>query len=121
MNGSAHKTIGAFTGIATLVAIDNHPDKQSIVHNPVIATSLATLGGMLPDKFEPASLGPHHRQFCHSFVSMGLVGYGVYRAYKWEPQTELDKCLRIAAIMIGVGYISHLIADSSTPRGLPII
>jgi len=121
MNRSAHQAISALSGIATLVAFDNQPDKQSIAHNPVIATSLATLGGMLPDKLEPASLGPHHRRFFHSFVSMGLVGYGVYKAYKWEPQTELDKCLRIAVIMIGVGYLSHLIADSSTPRGLPII
>ena len=120
MNGSAHKAIGAISGIATL-AIDDHPDKQSVAHNPLIATPLATLGGMLPDLLEPASRGPHHRQFCHSVVAFGAVGYGVYRAYKWEPQTELNKCLRIAAIMIGVGYISHLIADSSTPRGLPII
>ncbi len=120
MNGSAHKAIGAAAGMTTL-AIDDNPDKQSVAHNPLIATPLATLGGMLPDLLEPASRGPHHRQFCHSVVAFGAVGYGVYRTYKWEPQAEWEKGLRIAAIMIGVGYLSHLIADSSTPRGLPII
>lgn len=120
MNGSAHKSIGAIAGTATL-AIDDHPDKQSVAHNPLIATPLATLGGMLPGLLEPASRGPHHRQLCHSVAAFCAVGYGVYKTYKWEPQTELEKCLRTATIMIGVGYLSHLIADSSTPRGLPII
>ena len=120
MNGSTHKAIGAVVGITTL-AIDNQPDKQSAAHNPLIATPLATFGGMLPDLLEPASRGPHHRQFFHSMVTFGAVGYGVYRAYKWGPQTELEKCLRMTAIMIGIGYLSHLITDLSTPRGLPII
>jgi hypothetical protein len=48
MNGSAHKTIGAMTSVATL-AIDNRHDKQSAIHNPVIATPLAAFGGTLPD------------------------------------------------------------------------
>ncbi len=120
MNGSAHKAIGAVTGI-TALAIDNQPDKQSTAHNPLIATPLATFGGMLPDLLEPASRGPHHRRFCHSVAAFCAVGYGVYKAYKWEPQTELEKCLRITAIVIGAGYLSHLIADASTPKGLPII
>ncbi|MEJ1342704.1 MAG: metal-dependent hydrolase [Candidatus Sedimenticola sp. (ex Thyasira tokunagai)] len=120
MNGATHKTIAAATGFATLT-IDNHPDKQSAAHNPLIAAPLATFGGMLPDLLEPASHGPHHRQFFHSVVATGLIGYGVYKAYKWEPQAELEKCLRIGVIMLGVGYLSHLIADSSTPRSLPVI
>jgi inner membrane protein len=120
MNGSAHKSIGAMAGVATL-AIDNHHDKQSALHNPLIATPLATFGGTLPDLLEPASLGPHHRQICHSMLALSVVGYGVYKAYKWVPETDFQKCLRIAAILLGIGYCSHLVADSFTPRGLPLI
>lgn len=120
MNGFAHKTIGAVAGVTTL-AIDSRHDKQSSFHNPLIATPLATFGGMLPDLLEPASRGPHHRQVCHSILALGAIGYGVYKAYKWEPETDLQKCLRIAAILLGIGYISHLAADSLTPRSLPLI
>lgn len=120
MNGSTHKTIGAVTGV-TMLAIDNDPSKQTPIHHPLIATPLATFGGMLPDLLEPASRGPHHRQVCHSILALGAIGYGVYKAYKWEPETDLQKCLRIAAILLGIGYISHLAADSLTPRSLPLI
>ena len=120
MNGSTHKTIGAITGITTLV-LDNDPDKQSPIHNPLIATPLATFGGMLPDLLEPASNGPHHRRFCHSVVALGAVGYGIYRAYQWQPETDMQKCLRAIALLLGIGYLSHLAADSLTPSSLPLI
>jgi len=121
MNGPTHKTIGALSCIATLAAINDEPKKQSIAHDPFVVSILGVIGGALPDKIEPASIGPHHRQFFHSLVTLGAVGYGVYKAYKWEPETDLGKCLRVAAMMLGVGYASHLIADSTTPKGLPVI
>lgn len=121
MNGSAHKAIGAVTCVAAFATIDNHPSQQSIAHHPVFVALLGALGGTLPDKLEPASIGPHHRQFFHSLVWLGAVGYGVYKAYKWEPQSEWGKLLRVALIAIGLGYLSHLIADFTTPKGLPVI
>jgi len=121
MNGPTHKTIGALSCIATLAVINDDPEKQSIAHDPFVVSILGVIGGALPDKIEPASIGPHHRQFFHSLVTLGAVGYGVYKAYKWEPETEWEKFLRIGAIMLGVGYASHLIADSTTPKGLPVI
>jgi len=120
MNGPTHKAISAITGVATL-AIDNDPGRQSPIHNPLIATPLATFGGMLPDLLEPASRGPHHRKFFHSIAVLGTVGYGMYRVYQWQPETDKQKCLRAIALLLGVGYLSHLVADSLTPRSLPII
>jgi len=120
MNGATHKTIGAAVGIAA-ITIDTNPKKQSIIHNPLFATPIATFGGMLPDIIEPSSRGPHHRQFFHSLVVAGFLGYGLYKTYKWEPESKSAKCLRIIALLIGAGYISHLLADSLTPRGLPIV
>lgn len=121
MNGPAHQTIGAITCVAAFAAIDKHPSQQCLAHHPILVALLGALGGTLPDKLEPASIGPHHRQFFHSLISLGAVGYGVYRAYKWEPQTEWEKYLRVVLIAIGLGYLSHLFADFTTPKGLPII
>lgn len=121
MNGPTHRAIGAATCVLAFAAIDKHPNQQSIAHNPLVIAALGAFGGALPDKLEPASIGPHHRQFFHSLVALGGVGYGVYRAYRWEPTTDWEKCLRVILIAIGLGYLSHLIADFTTPRGLPVI
>lgn len=121
MNGPAHKAIGLVTCLTIFSAIDKHPTQQSIAHHPMLVAFLGAFGGTLPDKLEPSSIGPQHRQFFHSLVSFGCVGFGVYRAYKWEPRTEWEKCLRVVLIAIGLGYLSHLIADFATPKGLPVI
>lgn len=121
MNGPAHKAIGAAACVAAFAVIDKQPSQQSAAHHPILVALLGAWGGSLPDKLEPASIGPHHRKFFHSLVSLGAVGYGVYQAYKWEPQTEWEKLLRVVLIAVGLGYLSHLIADFTTPKGLPII
>lgn len=120
MNGSAHKTAGLAIGIATL-AIDKDPNKQSMVHNPVAAGILAGWGGMLPDLIEPASLGPYHRQLFHSFGMLFVVGYGVYKAYRWQPENNFEKCVRVCALFVGLGYLSHIVADAGSPRSLPLL
>jgi membrane-bound metal-dependent hydrolase YbcI (DUF457 family) len=77
-------------------------------------------GGRLPDLLEPAT-SPNHRQFFHSFTTLSLTGAALYKTYKWEPEDEFGEILRLIAIA-GLGaYISHLVLDSSTPKGLPIV
>lgn len=106
----------------------------------------ATCGGVLPDVLEPA-LSPDHRQFAHGMLPTAAVawfGKGKHREgcealYAWAKsapipgeaaqadsgQNDTPRWLRfvIAGFFraLPVGYVSHLIADAATPRGLPVL
>jgi len=73
------------------------------------------VGGLLPDILEPPR-HPGHRDLFHSrlaFIGMPIVGAKLMNSGN----------LSQSAVTVGegfsVGYISHLILDSRTPRGLP--
>ena len=106
----------------------------------------ATCGGVLPDILEPA-LSPDHRQFAHGMIPAAAVawfGQGKHREgcdalYVWaksapglgegvqsgSSQAELPRWFRFIVAgffrALPVGYVSHLIADATTPRGLPML
>ena len=55
--------------------------------HPLLAAATAAGCGTLPDVLEPA-LHPNHRQFFHSFLLATGVGFGLYKLYQWEPESE---------------------------------
>jgi len=118
-NATAHRSGAAIT--VTLVSICNELDKeQADFVKPVANAALAALLGTLPDIIEPA-VNPNHRQFFHSVTALGLIGYGSYKLWKWEPENDLDKFIKTLAL-IGCGsYMTHLLMDSTTPKSLPLI
>lgn len=116
-SGKTHIAVGAFTGLA-IALLDNK--KHNSVHNPVIAPALGAFFGKLPDLIEPAT-NPHHRQFFHSKLVFTATAYGIYEAFKWEPQSGIEKIIRGITLIAGCAYLSHLVCDSTTPRGLPAI
>lgn len=103
------------------------------------------IGGLLPDRLEPAR-SPRHRKFFHSFLVMAL---GVWAAYKLFPRAssfcrsavgqelpvfnEFSRSsaqhsyVAIAVVLIAfyvgllVGYLSHLGMDGCTKAGLPFL
>ncbi|GJQ28800.1 MAG: hypothetical protein HBSAPP03_06840 [Phycisphaerae bacterium] len=112
----------------------------------VIGAALgATCGGVLPDILEPA-LSPDHRQFAHGMLPAAAVawfGKGKHREgcdalYAWasaglrpgehahaaDGQNELPRWMRFIVAgffrAVPTGYVSHLLADATTPRGLPV-
>lgn len=116
---ATHRLVN-FTATAVLLsALESHNEKHRLVH-PVVGGALSASIASLPDMIEPA-IHPHHRQFFHSILFAMLVGYGVYKAYKWEPETPLKELLRIIAVIGGSAYLLHLAADSLTKRSLPLI
>lgn len=116
-SGKTHIEVGALTGLA-IALVDNK--KHKMIHNPLIAPSLGALFGKLPDIIEPA-LHPHHRQFFHSKLVFAATTYGLYKTYHWEVQTSFEKITRGLLLIAGCAYLSHLVCDSMTPRGLPLI
>lgn len=72
------------------------------------------LGATLPDVFEPAT-NPNHRGSLHS-VSMGAITTtGAVTLHKNE---QVNPILRTALVSAKIGYVSHLVEDSQTPKGI---
>lgn len=116
-SGKTHLAVGAVTGLA-IALVDNK--KHKLIHNPIIAPALGAFFGKLPDIIEPA-YHPNHRQFFHSTVIFSAIGLGLYKVYHWELETGFEKIMRGVMLISGCSYLSHLICDSTTPKGLPLI
>ena len=70
----------------------------------------------LPDVIEPAT-SPHHRKSFHSvFAATGIV-LGMVKA----ENSNLEPIEKNLIHFGGIGYLTHLVSDSKTPFGLPII
>jgi len=104
------------------------------------------VGGMAPDVLEPATSG-HHRDFAHSvaggalFLNPSLFALATQWREKGEalenaasamddavPEREnlLFRAFALhfaAGALVGflAGYVSHLVLDATTPRGIPLL
>jgi len=116
-SGKTHLAVGAVTGLA--ITLVDHK-KHKFIHNPIVAPALGAFFGKLPDIIEPA-YHPNHRQFFHSTVTFSTISLGLYKAYTWEPETGFEEIVRGLMLIAGCSYLSHLICDSTTPKGLPLI
>ena len=116
--GATHKFIGGIAGFA-ITALDECDGRTAAIR-PITSVTVGSFFGALPDLLEPALRNPHHRQFCHGLVTLACIGYGVRRAYLWEPTTCNEKFWRSIALVAGGAYLSHLLLDCLTPRSLPI-
>jgi inner membrane protein len=117
-NGATHRAT-AFAAVALWTANEEQKTGRQTAAPLVNGTVAAVLTG-LPDKVEPA-LHPNHRQFFHSIAFAAIVGYGVYKAYKWEPKDQSGHFLRWLAMLAGGAYLVHLAMDACTPKGLPLL
>ncbi|MFA4983177.1 MAG: metal-dependent hydrolase [Candidatus Micrarchaeia archaeon] len=71
---------------------------------------------VLPDIIEPAT-SPMHRAFAHSVMAAGTATCVTKMA--WDSQ-ELSGEQKAAIVSLFGAYMSHLLADSATPAGLPM-
>lgn len=118
MNAAQHRFSAALalaTAGATLA-----PTEEECLPHAAIGGVGGFCCGTLPDLIEPAT-SPHHRQFFHSIVFGGLVGYGLYETWKWEPATTFGKIVRVAGLLAGGAYLVHLALDATTKRSLPMV
>lgn len=116
--GHTHKLVGGAVGFGISALEDTSGRKATT--DPITAAALGSLFGALPDVLEPA-IHPHHRQFCHGLATLAVIGYGVRRAYLWQPNTDSERLWRGLALIAGGAYLSHLLLDCVTPRSLPLI
>ena len=118
-NLKEHAWLGAGTGVLTYILMCRYYDRPFDFGEMLGCAVVSTAAAMVPDILEPA-LSPNHRNVAHSLVAgSALLSFAKHRCgadnRDWE---ELQKILWAAATS---GYLSHLVADASTPRGLPLL
>lgn len=117
-NALAHR-VGAALTLAIAAA---HEEQNGCVQTtkPLTAAVAGAMLGTLPDILEPA-LHPNHREFFHSLACAGLIGLGIFRAYRWEPTSEVEEILRFLLLTAGGAFLTHLAMDALTSKGLPLL
>ena len=112
-----HTVIGAATA-ASFYIIDRNMSGKALDPEALGASfMIGGLAGALPDILEPP-LHRHHRSFFHSFTTLGAAAYTFSRIDANEVLDDEQKTLLKAAL---AAYLSHLLLDSRTPVGLPLI
>ena len=147
MNGTAHLIGGAIGGPIAGVALSIQANRQPTFAEACGWIAAGIGGAKLPDHLEPAYC-PRHRRFCHSgcvlaldFVllqskslqdwieTLRLNAREHHRLAQFDPNGPgLHKVWAyllefLAGVLPGLlgGYASHLILDSTTPSGLPLV
>ena len=121
MNTKQHLVIGAGLG-AVLYWVD-HLDKKSDDHRAKFDwgeclghVAICAFGAMVPDIIEPAD-SPNHRGFFHSVAAAALAVYATKRVLGYHTSRETQ---RLVFLLAG-GYLSHLAADSTTPKSIELV
>jgi len=121
MNAKEHGCFGAVAGAGyTLIRYhrrkSNNPETSFPWEQLVVNMVLGFIFATLPDWLEPAT-NPNHRKFLHSFAMGGLVVYGMYGKHTQDMDDKSLDTIR----SIGMSYLSHLAAESTTPKSIPLI
>lgn len=82
----------------------------------LVCTAAGGAAALLPDILEPAD-SPNHRKFFHSITAAGLVVYLISGRHTDGCSESARKLLMV----LGMGYLSHLALDSTTPRAIDLI
>src|SRR5689334_19934612 len=127
-NAKQHFIVGAMiTGAACLLLDATSEDEfsetgkrsfwEKLDFGRVLGFSL--IGGaiaLLADIFEPAT-SPNHRKFFHSFAFIGVLFWLAFGSHT----TKCSKEERCDWFLCVLAYLSHLVLDLMTKRGLPFI
>jgi membrane-bound metal-dependent hydrolase YbcI (DUF457 family) len=115
-SSNTHLAIGLIAGVLGYAGYKRIRGEEIKFGGAVKAGITGGLFALAPDIIEPAT-NPNHRSTMHSISALVAGGYGATKGIQNSNSNELSELL-IAAF---AGYSSHLLADSTTPKGLPII
>jgi inner membrane protein len=76
-----------------------------------LCAGAGAFAGLAPDILEPAT-SPNHRQFFHSLVSAGLIACAI----SGKHTLKLSRTTRLFLWVFGIGYLSHIALDCTTPK-----
>lgn len=128
-NTKQHAATGGLIGLGLGLLFNASKQQQRINTNPdykfdwtefalcgLGGGAIGTVAGVLPDVIEPAT-NPNHRKLFHSVTAGTIVTYGMVKANQSNLTDEAKAMINI----VSAGYLSHLVLDSRTPKGLPLL
>ena len=116
-NAKQHALIGAGVGLAGWFVYCRITQREMKWEEFALAGIGGAVVGLVPDLLEPA-IHPNHRSWLHSYACAGLLGYWTKRA--WE-NPALNQLQKAQLTICSLSYLSHLIADGNTAKGLPLL
>jgi len=116
-NNFEHAIFGGFGALLINGIVAKSEGRQITFPEAIGIGVTGAFFSVVPDILE-APTNPNHREFCHSMtVLCSLVAGGKSILSNQEIQTH-QKTFAVSAL---AGYSSHLLLDSFTPKGLPLI
>jgi len=112
-----HILLGALFGFGAYVAAKRAQGEEVNWGNAIGWGVMGAGVATLPDVIEPA-YGPNHRSFAHSLTAAGLVTCVAKETWGQGAASPEQKA---AVASLAAAYLSHLLADSATPAGIPIL
>ncbi|MCC6649277.1 MAG: metal-dependent hydrolase [Polyangiaceae bacterium] len=133
-NRDDHDALGALFGGLSVLVSAAAAGREPTLGELLGGVAGGVLGSRIPDVLEPA-VHPNHRKVAHSFAAAALTGrFVVPAAHRLhadgatQAESKLDPALKFlqqfaagASVGAVAGYGSHLVADASTPKGLPLL
>ena len=118
-NFKEHALASTGTAALTYLVMCHYYHREPTFGEGAVCAGIGLASGVAPDWFEP-SLHPHHRQFCHSLTAGAFLlrGGATICGDSNQQWTEFSKIMLACAI---VGYLTHLVLDGCTARGLPLL
>ncbi|MBI5222814.1 metal-dependent hydrolase [Candidatus Micrarchaeota archaeon] len=116
-NKEEHALIGALVGFGGYVIAKYMLNEEVNWGNALCWGAVGAGVALVPDILEPA-VSPNHRAIAHSLVTGGALLYTTKRV--WD-SSELNSEQKAGASALIGAYLSHLVADSMTPAGLPVL
>ena len=116
-NAKEHIIVAAGVGIVGYAMYCAHFHREFKVGEALLATGTCVLGSLAPDGLEPA-LHPCHRCLGHSISAGALSMRAMTQAWTGD---DIPSGLQVLLGFFALGYVSHLVIDAGTPKGLPLL
>lgn len=117
MDSGKHMAVGGLVGFGGYLLYKHLKQEPLSLAGAVLSLLGGAFVGLLPDLLEPAT-NPNHRSFFHS-VALVLLLINANRKV-WE-NDNLNEDQKLAMSIFSAAYGSHLVADSTTTKGLPLL
>lgn len=116
-DSKTHALIGAAAAAGAWYLYCRGTGREVKAGECILAAGVGAAAGLLPDLIEPA-YHPNHRGIFHSVTAAVTLGYGATRAWNNPAFSQND---RMGVVLGYVAYLSHLLADSQTPKSIPLL
>lgn len=117
-SAGTHAKFGAIAGGVTYIGMCKVYEHQPNIGELAVCVVASILAAAVPDLLEPA-FTPNHRGLAHSLTTLTLIS-GLLAQHFCADHERAEAFKKILLACLGVGYITHLLADARTPRGLPV-